>query len=215
MADRVVSQAKVARIYKEGILNRDKALEYLVSSRGFCDDQIKDLDVGFVEYFKIDETFFLKDTILFPLYDAMGKIRGLNTRKTYEKFFIKIISDGYPLIYTDWEFFNKTAVLTESPICAMTLRPYLPEMSVSATLSASLKAQTLTLLSTAPKIITALDDDKAGRRCSTLIEGYNSNTFQLPSHIYEGYKDINEIYQEDKDAFFSLVEYIKKIDRRT
>lgn len=215
MADRVISQKKIERLYAQGRMGKDKAYEYLRGSRGFIDEQIKDLDVGYVEYFKIDETFFLKDTVLFPLYDAMGKIRGVNSRKTYEKFFIKIISDSYPLLYTDWEFYKKTLVLTESPICAMTLRPFLPNMSVSATLSASLKSQALTLLSIAPKIITVLDNDDAGRRCSNSIEDYNPKTFHLPTHVYEGFKDPNAMFMDNKDAFESLVNYIKTVDRKT
>lgn len=212
MADRLISFGKIQKIWANAIKDNSKALAYLRDERKITNIVSP---VGYVEKFKIDETFFLKDVIVFPLFGADGKLRGLNTRKTHEKFFIRILCSYYPLIYSDYEFYNKTLVLTESPLCAITLKPYLPDMEVSATLSASLTEQTLTLLSVAKKIITVLDNDEAGQRCSKLIEQCNDKAFVVPTHKYEQYKDPNDLYLNDMDSFLELVEYIKTIDRKT
>lgn len=215
MADRIISSKLISRIWKRSIEDNSKSIEFLKKDRKFEDFMLENIKVGYIDYFKFGENFFLKDVIVFPLFDASGKLKGLNTRKLYDKFFIKFVSSNYPLIYSDYEFYNKTLVLTESPICAETLKPFLPDMCVSASLSASITVQHLTMYSVAKKIITVLDNDDAGLRSSNSILEYNPNTYILPQFIYESWKDPNEMFDKDRDSFDTMVEYIKKIDRRT
>ena len=214
MADRIITLPKIRKIWNEAKKDKSKGLEFLKVERKYPEEALN-CNIGYIDYLKVDSTFFLKDVIIFPLFGADGKIKGVNTRKLKDKFFIRIVGSSYPLIYSKYEFYKKTLVLTESPICALNLKPFLPNMDVSASLSASLTVQQLTLLSTAKKIITVLDNDHAGIRCSADIEKYNPNTYVTPLHVYEGYKDVNDMYQEDTDTFFNLVEYISRIDKRT
>lgn len=215
MADKLISQGTIMKIWAKSIIDNTKSLEYLKSERGFTESMIEGLEVGYIDYYKFGESFFLKDVIVFPLYDASGKLKGLNTRKLYDKFFIKFVCSNYPLIYSDYEFVNKTLVLVESPICALTLRTFLPDMSVASSLSAAISVQHLIMYGTAKKIITVMDDDDAGARSADSISAYNPNTYVVPRHYYADCKDPNAIYKEDFDSFETLVAYIKNIDRRT
>lgn len=215
MADRVISPKIVRKIWNKAIEDNSKSLDYLRLERKLNSSDLNTDNIGYIDYLKIDSSFFLKDVIVFPLFDASGKIRGITTRKLYDKFFIKFVTDNYPLIFSDYEFYNKTLVLTESPICALNLKPFLPEMDVSATLSASITMPYLVMLSTAKKIICVLDNDSAGQRASNDILNINPNSYIIPQYIYEGWKDPNDLYKEDSDSFLTMVSYIKNIDRKT
>ena len=215
MADRVISPKIVRKIWNKAIEDNTKSLDYLRLERNITKSDLNINNIGYIDYLKIDSSFFLKDVIVFPLFDANGKIRGITTRKLYDKFFIKFVTDNYPLIFSDYEFYEKTLVLTESPICALSLKPFLSDMDVSATLSASITLPYLVMLSTAKKIICVLDNDSAGQRASNDILKINPNSYIVPPYVYEDRKDPNELYKEDIDSFLSMVDYIKNIDRKT
>lgn len=215
MADRIISNKIINRIWKKAIIDNTKSLEFLHNERGFTKVMTEGIQVGYIDYMKFGENFFLKDVIVFPLFDAVGKLRGLNTRKLYDKFFIKFVSSNYPLIYSDYSFCEKTLVLVESPICALTLRKFLPDMCVSSSLSAAISVQHLTMYSKAKKIIAFMDEDDAGLRSANSLANYNLNTYIVPRHCYADCKDANELFIKDYDSFETLVEYLKNIDRRT
>lgn len=211
MSDKLITLKQVTKIWEKSQEDNTKAIEYLKKERGI---EVVQSPVGYIENHRIDSSFFLKDVLVFPLFGADGKIKGVNTRKSYDKFFIRILCSSYPLIYSNYEFFDKTHVVVESPICALTLRPFLPGIEVSASLSASMTEQTITLLSTSKSIISLLDNDEAGQRGAKKLEESCSNAFVIPAHMYEGLKDPNDLYLKDRESFDILVEYIKSIDRR-
>lgn len=215
MADRVIPLKMIKKIWNKSIEDNSKSLEYLQNERKITVDMIEPSQIGYIDYLKLDKSFFLKDVIVFPLFDAVGNLRGVTTRKLYEKFFIKFVSSNYPLIFSDYEFIDKTLVLTESPICALTLRSFLPGMSVSASLSATMTLPYLVMYSVAKKIITVFDNDDAGKRAVDNIQKINPRTFNTPAHYFEGQKDPNDLFKEDYGSFETMVNYIKSIDRRT
>ena len=215
MADRVIPLKMIKKIWNKSIEDNSKSLEYLEKERKLTTDMYDVSQIGYIDYLRLDSSFFLKDVIVFPLYDALGAIKGVTTRKLYDKFFIKFVSSNYPLIFSDYEFVGKTLVLTESPICALTLRSFLPDMSVSASLSASMPLPYLILYSTARKIITVMDNDDAGKRASANLQSINPKTYNVPAHYFEDLKDPNDLFKEDIDAFETMVNYIKTVDRKT
>lgn len=215
MADKVVSLKLIRRVYKKSMVDITKTVEYLRDKRGFSEEMIQGSSIGYIEHMNLGDSFYLKNVLVIPLKDAKGELRGLNIRKLHEKHFLRLLSDSYPLILSDYEFTTKTLVLTESPLCAYTLKPFLPDLDVGAILTASLTMQQLSMLSKAIKIILVLDNDKGGERATEDIAQYCEETYVVPFHLYGDCKDPNDLLISDPKQFNKLVQYIKKIDKNT
>lgn len=159
----------------------EELLEYM-SGRKIYEEDVKKFNIGYVnnnglpniknkEWMEWKEKAKLRNAIVFPLYNMVGKPVALEFRTIKKKFHFKFIPDqtkdietfffGLPqALEAIWE--TKTIYIAEGPSDALTMHKALPNVVASST--AGLTTKQLSFIKRyVDKVIFVYDNDKTGK----------------------------------------------------